>query len=260
VPFTHSVNSGHGRPSAAGADEVDAAEVSPQGPSRIAEPLSFGALRAVAAGVARSQVALPLDDHDLATARSLRLLATDFYDVWLVTWPPTSGRSFHGHGPVRSVLHVIEGELVEIFSDDGDARASGSRLLRRGESFCATPSFVHDLANHSGADTTTLHVYSPPLTALTTVDHPPVDECHRLRSVAARHRFRQASTDKEPALRLPPRALVRRPRRAPVPVLTAGESHASASASSANISQASSASSSSVWVPARSVPSRFIST
>ena len=255
----HSVNNAPDHPSAPGADEVAATAALTRGPSP-SEPLSFAALRAVAAGVARSQGPLPLDHHDLATARSLRLLATDIYDVWLVTWPPTSGRPFHGHGPVRSVLHVIEGELVEIFSDDGDARAAGSRLLRRGESFCATPSFVHDLANQSGVEATTLHVYSPPLTNLMPVDPPAVDECHRLRIVAARHRFRQASTENQPTLRPPPLALVRRPRRTAAPLVRAGQSQASASASSANSNQASSASSSSVCVPARSLPSRFIST
>src|SRR5580658_7922923 len=82
----------------------------------------------VAVAVARSQGPLPLDDDDPGAPGALRLLATDHYDVWLVTWPPGSGRDFHGHGPVRSVLHVLDGELVEIFSDDGDASAAGSRL------------------------------------------------------------------------------------------------------------------------------------
>ena len=210
------------------------------------EPLSFGALRAVAAGVARSQGPLPLDDEDPGAPRSLRLLATDLYDVWLVTWPPGSGRAFHGHGPVRSVLHVMDGELLEIFSDDGDALAAGSRLLRPGDSFCATAAFVHDLANQSGAEVTTLHVYSPPLAQTTPADPPPAEEADRLRAVAAKHRFRPARTDQEPALRLPPLALVRRPRRTGAARATAGDPQLSGSASSANVSQTSSASSSSV--------------
>lgn len=246
MPFTHSVNRAHGRRADPGADVVAVAEAPPAPHERRTEPLSFGALRAVAAGVARSQGPLPLDQGDPGAPRSLQLLVTDHYDVWLVTWPPGSGRPFHGHGPVRSVLHVMDGELVEIFSDDGDALASGSRLLRAGDSFCATASFVHDLANQSDAEATTLHVYSPPLLAMTPVDPPPGDACDRLRALAARHRFRQASADQQPALRLPPLALVRRPRRVAAAAVTAGDTQPSGSTSSANRSQASSASSSSV--------------
>jgi uncharacterized RmlC-like cupin family protein len=241
----HSVNRTHGGQADPGPEVVAVAEARPRPPKRTTEPLSFGALRSVAAGVARSQSPLPPADDEAGAPRSLRLLATDLYDVWLVTWPPGSSRDFHGHGPVRSVLHVMDGELVEIFSDDGEAQAAGSRLLREGDAFCATPSFVHDLANQSEAEATTLHVYSPPLSSLTPVDPPAVAECDRLRTLAARHRFRQAANDQGPALRLPPLALVRRRRPIRPAALIADDCQSSESASSANVSQPSSASSSS---------------
>jgi hypothetical protein len=244
VPFLHSVNSDHAGQADPAADVVVVAEAGRT--EKTTAPLAFGALRSIAAGVARTQAPLPPDDDDSGAPRSLRLLATDLYDVWLVTWPPGSDRAFHGHGPVRSVLHVMDGELLEIFSDDGDAAAVGSRLLRPGDSFCATPSFVHDLANQSDAEATTLHVYSPPLSEMKAVDPPPAEECDRLRAVASRHRFRQAGAEQEPTLRLPPLALVRRPRRTSTAAVRAGGAQPSGSPSSAKVSQASSASPSSL--------------
>jgi uncharacterized RmlC-like cupin family protein len=174
-------------------------------------PLSFGALRSIAAGVAAGQRALPVGDGEPSAPRAQRLLGTALYDVWVVTWPDGSGEDYHGHGGVRSVLHVIEGELIEIYSDNVDELAPGARVLRTGDSIYAKPSFAHDLANRCGADATTLHVYSPPLLRVTTVEPPAPGESERLRSVAAGRRFRQARAHHEPALRLPPLALVHPP-------------------------------------------------
>ena len=256
MPFPRSVNSAPSRHLPSGTDDAVTPGPAPERRRRT-EPLSFGALRAIAAGVAWSP-ASPLGHHrGPAAPRSRRVLATDLYDVWLVTWPPASGSPFHSHGRVRSLIHLIEGELVEIFSDDGDALAAGSRLLRPG--LVLRHRVPGPRSDQSGAAATTVHVYSPPLVNLTAVDPPPVEECDRLRAVAARHRFRQTGADRQPALRPPPLALLRRPRRARGPVVTGADTQPGPSASSATVSQASSASSSSTWVAARSVPSRFIS-
>lgn len=179
---------------------------------RESAPLSFGALRSIAAGVAAGQGPLPVDEENPDVRRSLRLFATASYDVWLVTWPDGSEEEYHGHGGVRSVMQVLDGELIEIFSDDVDELAPGARVLRTGDSVCAKPSFAHDLTNSSGADATTLDVYSPPLQGVTVIAPPAAGESERLRSVAAGRRFHQTSARQEPALRLPPVALVHSPR------------------------------------------------
>jgi uncharacterized cupin superfamily protein len=93
----------------------------------------------------------------------LCLLATASYGVWLITRPDGSAVEPHDHGGVRSVLHVIDGELVEMVADHMDRRRPSARILRAGDTVGAGPSFVHEVANRSGADATTLHVYSPPL-------------------------------------------------------------------------------------------------
>jgi predicted metal-dependent enzyme (double-stranded beta helix superfamily) len=161
--------------------------------------------------MARSQQAVPPGDDDPAAARSLRLLATAFYDVWLITWPDGSGLAAHDHGGSRSVLHVVEGELVEIFADHVDRPVPTGRVLRRGDATTAGPSFVHDLANRSGADATSLHVYSPPLTDVTFFDLQPIGGYERLRTTAVDGPEPQASSADLAPLRPPPLALVTPP-------------------------------------------------
>ena len=123
--------------------------------------VSFRALRAIAAGLARVEQPLPVD---LAGdgPRSSRLIATAFYDVWLITWPDGSGLEPHDHGDVRSVLQVVDGEITEVYRDRRANLEPASRVLGQGSVTLAEPTVVHSLRNRSGAEATTLHVYSPP--------------------------------------------------------------------------------------------------
>jgi predicted metal-dependent enzyme (double-stranded beta helix superfamily) len=175
----------------AGRDLLGASKIRPTG------SISFGALRRIAAGLARVQQPVPLD-HASDAARSVRLLATAFYDVWLITWPDGSGLEPHDHGNARSVVHVVEGELTEVFSDRVRRSEPAARILRQGSSTPAAPSVVHALTNRSGADATTLHVYSPPLVDVTFFDLGSADSCEALRSTAVIERAAQA-TSKEMA-------------------------------------------------------------
>ena len=161
--------------------------------SRPTGSISFGALRAIAAGLARVQRPVPLDGANEAP-RSSRLLATAFYDVWLITWPDGSGLEPHDHGNVRSVLHVVDGELTEIFSDRMERLDPVARILRRGSSTPSEPSVVHALTNRSGADATTLHVYSPPLVDVTFFDLHSAGDWEPLRSTAVVDRTARASS------------------------------------------------------------------
>jgi hypothetical protein len=96
-------------------------------------------------------------------ARSSRLVATAFYDAWLICWPDGSGLDAHDHGDVRSVLQVVDGVLQETYADSEAGVGPAVRTLRRGSVTSAEPTVVHSLANRSGAVATSLHVYSPPL-------------------------------------------------------------------------------------------------
>jgi predicted metal-dependent enzyme (double-stranded beta helix superfamily) len=169
--------------------------------------LSFEALRVIAAGFAKAHPPVARDENDPSAPRSLRLLATAHYDVWVVTWPDGSGLAAHDHGGARSVLHVIEGELVEIVADHVDERPARARILREGEMAWAKPSLVHDVANTSGADATTLHVYSPPLAEISFFNLNTDNECQRLRATAVPEVLPAGSEDLAP-LRPPPLSLV----------------------------------------------------
>ncbi|MGA2835248.1 MAG: cysteine dioxygenase family protein [Acidimicrobiales bacterium] len=127
--------------------------------------------------MARVQSPVPVDPGS-ETPRSTRLLATAFYDVWLVSWPDRTVLEPHDHGGVRSVLHVVDGELTEFFCDRATRQDPVVRTLRRGVSTTAEPSVVHALSNRSGRGATTLHVYSPPLVDVTSSDLHHADHLH----------------------------------------------------------------------------------
>jgi hypothetical protein len=44
---------------------------------------------------------------------SVRLLESEWYDVWLVGWPPGTGVEPHDHGASAGALTVIKGTLTE---------------------------------------------------------------------------------------------------------------------------------------------------
>ncbi len=129
--------------------------------------LPFDSLRSIASGLAWALRAVPDDNGDRATARSVRLIATSLSDIWLITWPDGSTLGPHDHGGARSVLHMLEGELIETYADRSEAWPSRVRALRSSDARCGGTSLVHDLANRSGARATSLHLYSPPISDLT---------------------------------------------------------------------------------------------
>ena len=161
--------------------------------------LSFEALRRIATRSARAQGPVPLSPDGDTAPQSVRLFATVFYDAWLITWPDRSGLEAHDHGHVRSLIHVIEGELIEVFADLAKSGDPAVRVLRRGSLTPADPSVVHSLTNRSGVDATTLHVYSPPLMDVTHFDLHSTGGCEALRSTSVVERAARAST-KEMAL------------------------------------------------------------
>lgn len=158
------------------------------------EPLSFTALRAIADGLARVQRSVPFGDEDPTVPRSARLLATTVYDVWLITWPDGSGLAAHHHGEARSVLQVVEGELIETIADHRRKEPPRSRLLRADGVTRMERSVVHEIANRSGGEATTIHVYSPPLAEVTFFNLGDPDEPHQVRTATVEERVPQASS------------------------------------------------------------------
>ncbi|HVX20179.1 MAG TPA: cysteine dioxygenase family protein [Acidimicrobiales bacterium] len=198
--------------------------------------LSFTALRAIAAGLARTQAAVPpAPGDDPSAPRSIRLLATTFYDVWLITWPAGSALAAHDHGAARSVLQVVAGQLTETVAFGGGGPGAARtepcrRELWAGDATEAEPSAIHELANRSGADATTVHVYSPPLAGVAFYDLGHPGPAVRLRTAPVADKEPQASSRDLPRpgavgaerSRRSRTALRRLARRAPVPAEAGG--------------------------------------
>jgi predicted metal-dependent enzyme (double-stranded beta helix superfamily) len=84
----------------------------------------------------------------------------------LIHWGPGSGVDAHDHDRSAGAFHVVRGALRECEHDEheSDGRpvtvsAGGTRAFEAG--------YVHSVANASASVTTSVHVYSPPLTAMT---------------------------------------------------------------------------------------------
>lgn len=131
-------------------------------------PLDAGMLDDIAAGIAAAEpLWRSVVQHDAEQRTPVRLLATAAYEVWVIGWMPEQGVELHDHGDAGGVFLVTEGVLTEIRVEDGalvrDTLPQGSvRHLPLG--------LVHDVVNTGTAAATSIHVYSPPLTAMTHYD------------------------------------------------------------------------------------------
>ena len=134
------------------------------------EALSLDALTDIAAGLAQIDRSVPATGSSDAP-RSIRLIGTPAYDVWLITWPPGTGLSHHDHGRSTSVLQVVSGSLVEIQA--GGPEPGKTRLLRPGCASTLSPPGFHELWNPDRVEATSVHVYSPPLQAVGYPADPP---------------------------------------------------------------------------------------
>jgi quercetin dioxygenase-like cupin family protein len=96
----------------------------------------------------------------------LRLAATKEYDVWLLRWPPGSNVTPHDHGGSAGAFSVVSGEIEEI-RWRGVVRRS--RLVGPGEVVTIDRGVVHDVVAGSTLSVS-VHVYSPPLAAMSFYD------------------------------------------------------------------------------------------
>lgn len=138
------------------------------------ESVPLDALCDIAAGLARVERSVPPSES--AGPRSMRLIGTPAYDVWLITWPPGTALAQHDHGRSTSVLQVVSGSLVEVQAGGG-----GARILRPGCASTLVPPAFHELWNPEPGEVTSVHVYSPPLEA---VGYPSGAAGARVRAVA----------------------------------------------------------------------------
>jgi mannose-6-phosphate isomerase-like protein (cupin superfamily) len=123
--------------------------------------LSLAVLADVADGLAASHPSLPPWLVHPSTGRgSMRLLTTDVYDAWLLTWPPGSNVDPHDHGDSHGAFAVVTGELEEI---RWRGRRRRTRLLRAGDVTTVPAGVVHDVVGVGSTLAVSVHAYSPPL-------------------------------------------------------------------------------------------------
>jgi len=99
-----------------------------------------------------------------------RLLLTDAYEAWLIAWSPGGALELHDHGGSTGAVVVVQGDLVETYTDRLRPAALRTNRLRAGDSLAIGPARLHGVSNPGPGDALSVHVYSPPLTAMTFYD------------------------------------------------------------------------------------------
>lgn len=100
-----------------------------------------------------------------------KLLATGDYDVWLIAWAASGALELHDHGGSIGVVRVVEGRLVETYTDLVERHGLRSATIASGQSVALPATRVHEVWNPGPAPALSLHIYSPPLTSMTFYDH-----------------------------------------------------------------------------------------
>ena len=143
---------------------------------RPAQPASPGAaprldlatLADIALGLGRVEdLWRPYVSHDPLSRTSVRMVATEAYEVWLLGWTAAQRVELHDHGGARAAFVVLEGELDELTL--GPTGVTRERL-GPGSVGTVEAGVVHDVVNAGRDNATSLHVYSAPLETMTFYD------------------------------------------------------------------------------------------
>ncbi len=129
--------------------------------------LSPAQLRAVTVKIAaRPEFWADLVVHDPDVRWYLPLHRSNACDVWLLAWERGQDTDWHDHGGSSGSFAVAEGSLVEQYRVPSGRRL-GRRRLPAGEAVAFGPGHVHDVAHGGDGSATSIHAYSPPLSAMT---------------------------------------------------------------------------------------------
>lgn len=120
----------------------------------------------IATGIARAEAWWrPHAHHDPEGRRPVRLLATEAYEVWVIGWIAGQGVALHDHGDSAGALVVAEGGLAEL-AYDPETGALAHRAIGPGAAHELPSGLVHDIVAAAPEPTTSIHVYSPPLSTM----------------------------------------------------------------------------------------------
>ena len=104
--------------------------------------------------------------HDAVERARLRLLASPVYEVWLLGWTPGQSVGLHDHGGANGAFVVVDGTLTETSSAAAIDRTLVRTVLGAGDVGLVPAGAVHDVANRSARNATSIHAYSRPLTSM----------------------------------------------------------------------------------------------
>lgn len=130
--------------------------------------LDVEVLADIAVGLARAtDLWAPHVSHDPLSRTSVRLVATEAYEVWLLGWTEGQRVEFHDHGGSNAAFVVLEGNLEEITLG---VAGTTTKRLRPGDVGTVPAGTVHDVVNRRPEVGTSLHVYADPLRTMTYYD------------------------------------------------------------------------------------------
>ena len=119
---------------------------------------------AVARLALRPDVWSPLVRHDADERFYEEIFRDEHLSAWLICWMPGQETELHDHAGSAGAVTVVSGTILEQrLAPLGDLVGN---LHSRGELFDFDAGVVHRVRHHGIAPTTTLHAYSPPLTAM----------------------------------------------------------------------------------------------
>jgi hypothetical protein len=134
---------------------------------RAARRLGLDVLTTIVTGLACAEsLWRPHVAHDPHERVRRRLLATPAYEVWLLGWTPGQSVGLHDHGDANGAFVVVDGELVETSVTAATAGTLHEDVRREGDLGRIRAGAVHDVANRTRRNATSLHVYSEPLSAM----------------------------------------------------------------------------------------------
>ncbi len=129
--------------------------------------LDVAALADIATGLAEAEeLWRPHVVHDTVERARVRLLASPVYEVWLLGWTPGQSVGLHDHGGANGAFVVVDGTLIETSSTAAIDRTLVRTVLDAGDVGLAPAGAVHDVANRSARNATSIHAYSRPLTSM----------------------------------------------------------------------------------------------
>jgi rhodanese-related sulfurtransferase/predicted metal-dependent enzyme (double-stranded beta helix superfamily) len=104
--------------------------------------------------------------HDPDVRWYLPLHRSNSCDVWLLAWARGQDTDWHDHGGSSGSFAVAEGSLLEYYRAPSGRRVSRKHLAT-GQAVAFGPGHVHDVAHGGEGSATSIHAYSPPLSAMT---------------------------------------------------------------------------------------------